>query len=1545
MVQTHPLPTTRDLRETWVEGCLAYDHHSDDRSTLEALGGAQVDLAAGRRPGEDRVRVARPDAGVDVGAAWLVQVIGDDGPFRVDSVAMALTELGWAIRDLYHPTLPVTHGDTTIVESWVAVLAAPPLGVDSDEAAGRLQERLETAFEHLAVAVADWGAMADRARDISAGMRGGDTETEAFADTLDWFAEVGFFFLGARDHEVVDGQFRTVPGSGLGVLRDGEPMAFHATVATSDPRPWLITKDSTRSLVHRSGLRDYIAVRTFDEDGHLVAERCLVGMLASKAYSEDLARIPMLRDKLDQVLSLLGADPLSHRGKAVIAAMSTHPRDEVFQSRPEQLAELVGEVAELRERRQVRAFVRADPWGRFAYITVFLPRDRYNTQVREAMQDVLRRHTGATAIDFRTQVSESALARLFFTLTLPGAVDWDLTALQSDLTRSSLDWTDGFFEQAKALPSSQRGVEFSAAYMDHNSPAQGVFDLAELNSLRDDDDMRLVMYRPDQAERADLRVKVFVGGPPMTLSHAMPLWNSLGLTIVDERAYPVDLRGRTMSIADFGLVNPAGVRWDVPDRQRVLDAFEACHRGAMDVDQLNALVATSGLTWRQVVVVRTISRYLMQAGISYSQSYISQTLLDHPAITRALVELFDAKFDPTVFVDGFDRRTREVDALSRALGRELDEVTSLDADRILRSFLQVIEATVRTNAFQPQARATALKLVPERLSLLPKPRPAFEIFVHSPRVEGVHLRFGSVARGGLRWSDRPEDFRTEVLGLVKAQMVKNTVIVPVGAKGGFLPRRLPSATDRAAWLAEGEECYRIFIGSLLDVTDNLVAGEVVHPEHVVRHDADDTYLVVAADKGTAAFSDLANQIALERGFWLGDAFASGGSKGYDHKAMGITARGAWESVKRHLAELGIDSQAQDFSCVGIGDMAGDVFGNGMLLSEHIRLVAAFNHQHIFLDPTPDAAAGFAERQRLFHLPRSSWDDYDPSAISTGGGVHSRQAKAIAVTPEVCELLDLDAAITSLTPTELIHAILQAPVDLLFNGGIGTYVKAESESHADVGDRANDAVRVNGSELRCRAIGEGGNLGLTQKGRIEYARGGGRVNTDFIDNSAGVDTSDHEVNIKILLSDAVEAGRLDPAGRDELLPTMTDEIADLVLIHNIDQNVALANARSRAAAMSWVHESLIQHLESAVGLDRQLEGLPDQAAMQAIVERGEALSNPELCTLMAWSKIWLERVVLESDLPDDPYLQHRLHTYFPMRLREQFGDLFDRHALRREIITTVAVNRFVNSQGISACHRLATETGRTPDEVIRAQLVARSVFGAGRYEAALVLTGMDPTLQLDLRLSVRKLVERGTRWLLMHRRSTLDIAAEIELLTPRVERVARALPDLLTARSRGLRDQALEGYLRQGVDRGLAETAAEAKYLHLALAMIEVSRRDGHDLELTAATFVEMVERLGLDNLLPLIEGLPRSSEWDVQARSAMRDELLQLQTDLTAQALQVGSGRETASEVVQAWGERVPQLERRLEQLKQAATGGSDLPRLSVALRLVRGMFDAVNVG
>ena len=772
-------------------------------------------------------------------------------------------------------------------------------------------------------------------------------------------------------------------------------------------------------------------------------------------------------------------------------------------------------------------------------------------------------------------------------------------------------------------------------------------------------------------------------------------------------------------IYDFGLRAPEDTEEREELRTLFSDTFQAVWEGKAESDKLNALVLRGSLSWRQVSILRAYQRYIRQGGTPFSQDYIENTFLNHVDVAGLLVQLFETSFDPARGPADDPDRTMRTDQLEKEILAALDTVQSLDEDRILRSYLTVMKATLRTNYFQPGADGKprsyiSLKLEPKAIPDLPQPRPAYEIFVYSPQVEGVHLRFGAVARGGLRWSDRREDFRTEVLGLVKAQMVKNSVIVPVGAKGGFYAKQLPDpAADRDAWLAEGIASYKTFISGLLDITDNIVAGDIVPPAQVVRYDGDDAYLVVAADKGTATFSDIANGVAKEYGFWLGDAFASGGSVGYDHKAMGITARGAWESVKRHFREMGHDCQTEDFTVVGVGDMSGDVFGNGMLLSEHIRLVAAFDHRHIFLDPTPDAASSFAERRRLFELPRSSWADYDTSLISAGGGIFPRTDKAIPVSAEIREALGLEGSPVTLTPAELMNAILKAPVDLFWNGGIGTYVKSSGESNADVGDKANDAIRINGSELRARAVGEGGNLGFTQLGRIEYAAAGGRINTDFIDNVAGVDTSDHEVNIKILLDTVVADGDLTEKQRNDIIASMTDEVGALVLKSNYRQNIALANAAEQAPALMHVHQDWVRRLEKEGLLDRQLEFLPSVTEFKKRKADGRGLTSPELSVLIAYTKIVMEAELLKTSLPDDPFLKHKLASYFPKAIQERFTDQIQGHQLRREIITTQVVNEFVNTSGITAYHRLSLETGGTVEDVVRANLAASPDLRAAR----------------------------------------------------------------------------------------------------------------------------------------------------------------------------------------------------------------------------------------
>ena len=1540
---------------------LARDPHD-----LAGLIRHHLRLGARRDVGTDLVAIVTPHRDTDgwwAEGSTVLQIVTDDRQFLVDTVSMELSRHGWSIRNLHHPQCDVVRDeDGRLVdiwprgsqragraESWISVEVYPPFGRAADELAPELEDAVRRGLADVRRAVEDWTLMRRRVLECVDIL---DNTTQPVSphhvrgviSLLKWLAADHFALLGYRQYDVDGTTFTPVPGTGLGILRGDvdEPGTFHADARPGADDVLIITKDSRRSPVHRPSYLDYVGVRVFDAEGRQVGEHRFLGLLASSAYTESVFRIPLLADKAARIASMAGFDTDSHGGHAILQAIATYPRDELFQASAEALFPIIDKVASLQERRQVRLFVRAGAYQRFLNCTVYLPRDRYTTTTRVRIQDTLMAAVDGESLEYSTTVTESVLARLFIVIKRPddaGPLDLDVPALEARLTEAMRTWDDRFLDLAATLPSEERGIEYDAAYKDAFTPDQGLADLHLANSVAGTDGLAYDLYAPtDPDDPADLRFKV-VGRPTMSLTAVLPHLAALGVEVVDERPFTIGLRGEEVHVYDFGLRAPAGMdaaAFTDEVEARFIDAFDASWGGRTHPGKMNALVLVAGLTWRQVSWLRAVARYLQQAAIPFSQAYVASALTTYPAIARGLVAAFEARFDPArgrePRPDEFAERLAAVEAL-------LEDVTGLDHDRIIRMYLAVLRAVIRTNAFTGDPEALALKLRPRELALLPEPRPEFEIFVYSPRVQGVHLRFGSVARGGLRWSDRKEDFRTEVLGLVKAQMVKNTVIVPVGAKGGFVPQSLPNpATDRQGWLDEGVACYQIFIRSLLSVTDNIVDGAVVPPDGVVRYDDDDPYLVVAADKGTATFSDIANAISVERGFWLGDAFASGGSAGYDHKAMGITARGAWESVKRHFAEMGVDCQREDFTCVGIGDMAGDVFGNGMLLSQHTRLVAAFNHQHIFLDPTPDAATSYAERERLFRLPRSSWADYDTALISAGGGVFERSAKSVPVSDEARAALGLTPGVTHLTPAELIQAILKAPVDLLWNGGIGTYVKASDESHADAGDKANDAVRINGVDVRARCAGEGGNLGWTQRGRIEYARAGGRINTDFIDNSAGVDTSDHEVNIKILLAPEVAAGRLPLPERDELLASMTDEVAELVLAHNVDQNHALANDASRAVEMAAAMEGWMRALEDSGHLDRTLEALPGSAEMRTRIAARRGLVGPELATLLAWTKIRLAELVLASGLPDDPYLADRLLTYFPKPLRTRYATEMASLRLRREIITTVTVNRFVNSQGITAYHRLAQETGADVDAIVRAQLAARSILAVARTELAVGRMKVDAATHTHVRTELQRMVERTTRWLLHHRRGGLDIQAETRAFTEPVATVREQLLELMTDRQRGqvrlLADEIAAG----GVDLGTSTDVALGQFAHLTLPVVDLAAQTGRELGVVASVHFRIAAALGLDLVADKIDILPRHSRWETMARAALRDDLQGLHAGLTASALAASPESFDSEQVVADWlAERAVGSE--LETLRLVTEGDTDLARMSVALRLIRSLL------
>ncbi|MGY1601480.1 NAD-glutamate dehydrogenase [Geodermatophilus sp. SYSU D00815] len=1577
-------------RYYWSEPAAEVLGHDPEELAALALG--HLRLAEVRPQGSATVDVQRtPDAAGTGGPAAVVRIVTDDMPFLVDSVTAEVVRQGIGLAHVVHPVVVVRRdltgrirefcdtaspeglGPDALPESWMAVVLDGPL---DDEAADDLVAGLRAVLADVRAVDEDAGKLRTRALELAGRLEALAGERREAADPADdpaeaaallrWLADGNFVFLGARDVEPAPSRgksaVRAVPGTGLGVLRSDTDMSAAVLAApearrSTGPQLLAVTKADARSPVHRRAWMDLVVVTLPDADGNPRQHR-LVGLFPTAAYTTSVLDVPLVRRRVAEVIARSGVPADSHTGKALLDVLETYPRDELLQIGTDELLPVAMAVLYLQERRQTRLFLRRDPAGRFWSALVYLPRDRYTTEVRTRMQQVLLERLGGTSIEYTAWSTESVLTRLHFVVRVPqgrrGAPrppEVDVDALQAELAAVARSWTD---ELAEALHAAHEPAEadrllarvadaFPAAYQEDFPATRAVEDLARLEALQPGG-MALRLWTPQGADPAERRLTIYRVGQRLLLSDVLPVLQHMGVGVVDERPYEIDRIGAPLAwIYDFGLTTSVA---DLPLLrslpERFTEAVSAVWRGDAEDDGLGALVLLAGLNWRQVTVVRAYVQWLRQTGLPFGQGYVEATLAAHPEIVGRLVALFETRFSP-----GRDAgRAARQEELVAALRRSIGEVASLDADRVLSALLAAVTATQRTTYYA--GGPLALKIDPAQVPDLPEPRPWREVWVSSPRVMGVHLRFGAVARGGLRWSDRREDLRTEVLGLVKAQMVKNTVIVPTGAKGGFVVKRPPGeGASRDEVLAEGIACYRLFIGALLSLTDNLVEGRVVPPERVVRHDGDDTYLVVAADKGTATFSDLANEVALERGFWLGDAFASGGSVGYDHKAMGITARGAWESVTRHFRELGVDVQTEDFTVVGIGDMSGDVFGNGMLLSEHIRLVGAFDHRHVFVDPSPDAATSFAERRRLFALPRSSWADYDPALISPGGGVWPRTAKSVPVSPQMRAALGLEDDVDSLTPTELIRAVLLAPADLLFNGGIGTYVKARDESDLEVGDKANDAVRVDGEQLRVRVVAEGGNLGLTQRGRVEYALAGGRINTDAIDNSAGVDTSDHEVNIKIALNRVVDDGALDAAGRAALLGEMSDEVAAQVLSDNHAQNAALATEVTSARSLLDAHERFIRALERSGRLVRSVEALPDERGLAERRRDGQALTGPELSVLLAYAKLEAGDAVLSSALPDDPALEELLVGYFPTALRARFPGALTTHPLRREIVATAVTNRAVNVAGVTGLFRLAEETGVPLAAVVRAHAVALDVFGVDRlWSAVRPLDNRVPAAaQVELRTEATRLAERAARWLLrlpdLTGEQPVALADVTERFGPPVAAVRAGLPHwLLGAEAHAYAERAarLEA---AGVPAGLAAEAAAAPLLPAALDLSVVAERTGAPIEQAGQVMQRLADRLALVPLRELIIGLPRDRRWNSMARATLRDDLAAEQAALTADvlALRAGDG-DSPAELVETWAAGWDAGQRRAAaQLTDIAAGDrQELAELLVAVRTLRGL-------
>ena len=1552
-----------------------------DAAAFAASAAGHLEFGTVRGAGEPKVRVFNPQRQRD---GWesphtIVEVVTDDMPFLVDSLAVVLGNVRLPMELMIHPVLRIARdrrgrllsmeereGVLGTMESWQHV-AVPRIGDPARHEALRVS--ILRMLDDVRLAVSDWPAIRQRAldiaRDVNAGVPGIPRREEKEAvEFLEWLADNHFTFLGYREYRLerarsID-RLVPVPRSGLGLLRTGKGRPRpKPTVLTGELKRkarevalLIVTKANSVSTVHRATYLDYVGIKRFDRSGRVIGEQRFIGLFTSSTYNTSPREIPLLRHKVQSVLDHIGVSPTGYDGKALMHVLETYPRDELLQSTVPELVRTTRGIVNLYERRRVRLFARRDPYQRFFSCMLYVPRDRYNTQVRELIERILLEELSGVDHESQVQISESALARLHILVRTDPArsVVADAERIEQRISASMRTWADNLTDELHArLPADAAGQlaarfgdAFPVAYEEDVAPADAIRDLQKLAALdASPTALGMELRRGDPASGA-LHLRLYRRGEPIAMSDILPLLENFDLRILNERPYRVEpTDGSTLWIQDLEVRHAGGRTLDPElDGRRFEQAFFAVHHGQAESDGFNRLILAAGLEWRQALILRAVCRYLLQTGIPFSQRYMEEVLARNPSIASRLAWTLESRFDPELKPA---TRASQVHAFAEDIDDALEEVTSPDDDRILRSFRAVIMATLRTNHYQRSADGQpkpylSFKLDPKLLPELPKPRPMFEIWVYSPRVEGVHLRMGKVARGGLRWSDRREDFRTEILGLMKAQNVKNTLIVPVGAKGGFVPKQMPAGASREEVQREGTECYRLFIRGLLDITDNVRGDRLIPPDRTVRYDPDDPYLVVAADKGTATFSDTANALAAEYGFWLGDAFASGGSVGYDHKKMGITAKGAWECVKRHFRELGLDTQSRDFTVAGIGDMAGDVFGNGMLLSPHIRLVAAFNHQHIFLDPEPDAARTFKERERLFNLPRSSWTDYDAKLISRGGGVFPRNAKEIALSPQARLLLGMDAP--KARPAEIIRAILTLPVDLLWNGGIGTYVKASWEANSAVGDRTNDAVRVDGRDLRCKVVGEGGNLGFSQLGRIEYSLRGGGMNTDFIDNSGGVDCSDHEVNIKILLKPVQERSRMTTAKRKRLLESMTEDVGQLVLRDNYLQSQAISLLQTDAPERLGEHVHFIRSLELDGVLDRALEYLPNTEDIEDRRRAGLGLVRPELAMLLSYAKIALSAQLIQSDVPEDPYLSQELYRYFPPRLAKRYGKSLGEHRLKREIIVTATTNSIVNRMGPTFVARTQQDTGADAATVARAYSIAREVFEVrGLWTAIERLDNKVPApLQYGMMHDTIGLIRQGTYWLIQRHRSALGIEQQVARLLPGIKELARAPSQWLDGAARASFEARHAELAQAGVPVELSRRIAACSALHSSPDIVELAESRNLTVDAAARAYFAVGGYFRLDWLRTHIEDLDTTGHWHAVARGSLREALFEAHRSL-AQGVLESSREKDPVKALDKWLERnraAAEHARAVINDIRAQTTEIDFASLSVALQAVR---------
>ena len=1524
------------------------------------------------------IRVFNPEVAKD---GWqsshtIVEIIAKDMPFLVDSVRMAMTRENIASHLLLHSPLKIQRDKNDKISGLSSLKAEQEststktvffIEIDRQTDATVIEsfkKELESVLVDVSVAVEDWQPIREKLIAVSKSLPKShkdknDNEINETVEFLDWLVKDNFTLMGYRQYELSpvqgDYQLKGKMDTSLGLMKNSDAehtrlLSELPEVARQEARSsnlLILTKTNSLSRVHRPAYIDYVGVKRFDDKGNVIGEDRFIGLFSSNFYNNSAADVPVLKSKINRIMDMCDFAKGTHAYKAVLNILETYPRDELVQAREHELLEVAMGVLQIQERDMCRLFVRKDAYGRFLSCMVYVPRERYNTALRRETQAILANAFNSDVkVEFTTYFSESTLARTHYTVRVTdNNIEYNVKDIENNLIEAARTWEDKLQSALLESAGEARGNElnrkycnaFARSYKEEVLPSAAVVDIEKLEMLNDDNKLEMLFYRPQEEASSNIvRLSLFHKDEPIHLSDVMPMLENFGLRVVGETPYSVKTSdGGINWIMDFSmLIDSKGMADFDKISARFRAALTSVWANRLENDGFNRLVLMGGLTGREASILRAYAKYMRQIGVTFSQTYIESTFANYPHIAAKIVNLFAKKFSVKS-----PASAKTLEKLGLEIYAELENVANLDDDRIIRLYVDMIVATLRTNYFQKDGEGKfksyiSLKIQPSLIPEVPLPVPAFEIFVYSPRVEGVHLRFGKVARGGLRWSDRREDFRTEVLGLVKAQQVKNTVIVPVGSKGGFVCKQLPS--EREAFIKEGQECYKIFIRGLLDITDNIERGEVVPAVDVTRHDEDDAYLVVAADKGTATFSDIANGIAIEYNFWLGDAFASGGSVGYDHKKMGITARGAWESVKRHFREMDINCQTTDFTAVAIGDMAGDVFGNGMLLSKHIRLQVAFNHLHIFVDPNPDAAASYPERERLFNLPRSSWEDYNKELISSGGGVFSRAAKSITLSPEMKKMLGTKKA--SMTPNELIKASLMMEFDLLWNGGIGTYIKHSKETDADVGDRANDALRINGKDLGAKVFGEGGNLGATQLGRIEFAAKGGRVNTDFIDNVGGVACSDNEVNIKILLNGLVAEGDLTRKQRDELLYSMTDEVSELVLKDCYRQTHTLSITQSKGTSTLKEKIRFIHALEKEGKLDRAIEFIPTDEELAERAAAGRDLTRPELSVLVSYAKMVLKESLVTDEITENPYYRQLLVKSFPRPLREKFNDAMNNHPLRKEIIATKLANNIVNDMGLNFMVRMNEETGANEAEIALCYSIASEIFQM--RDTWLSISDLDnkipSSVQTEMLYQLRRTVRRATRWFLRHRTKAQTIEQSIEAFAPTFADLSENLNKYIVKAESDRIESAREELTQSGVPVEIAQRIVSLSSLFSVMDLTQIAQNSNRKIDMVSHTYFKLGAQMGLHWFLDQITNQPVSNHWQALARASYREELDWQQRTLSEVVLNSfeGDSSDVDGQIEQWMDSQDLLLQRWKQMLTEFKTSQShDFAKFSVALR------------